>query len=242
MAWHMANALDASRHTILQVYSRNAETAQQLAQPCNAQVVNSINDLTVDVDVLLLCVGDDAIKEIAPQLKHHRCLIAHTSGSVSMEALKDTSPFYGVFYPLQTFTKGKKVDFYQVPLCVEGNNSAAEKQLMALGDTISNKVQYINSEQRKYLHLAAVFANNFTNALYAEAAEILEQQGLNFDLLRPLILETAQKVQKLSPDEAQTGPAKRHDESTIAKHLQLLSDGDKEKIYSLLTDIIKRKS
>jgi predicted short-subunit dehydrogenase-like oxidoreductase (DUF2520 family) len=242
VAWHLAHTLDAARHTILQVYSRNTEKAQALANPLNAQVVNNISQLSDDIDVLLLCISDDAIETIAPDLIHHRCLIAHTSGAMNMELLKNTSPFYGVFYPLQTLSAGKKVNFYEVPVCVEGNNGASEKILFALGNTISNKVQYINSQERKYLHLAAVFANNFTNALYAKAAEILEQQKLNFDLLRPLILETAQKIQKLPPSEAQTGPAKRHDENTINKHLDLLPEGsDKAKIYRLLTDTLKKK-
>lgn len=242
MAWHLANTLDAAQHTILQVYSRNNEKAKALASPLNAQAVNSINELTDDIDVLLLCISDNAIAEIAPQLIHHRCVIAHTSGAMDMELLKNTSPYYGVFYPLQTLSAGKKVNFYEVPIGIEGNNSATEKILFALGNTISNKVKYINSEQRKHLHLAAVFANNFTNALYAEAAEILEQQNLNFDLLRPLILETAQKIQKLSPAEAQTGPAKRHDENTIKKHLELLNnEAEKKEVYALLTEIIKKK-
>jgi len=241
VAWHLAHALDTARHTILQVYSRNTESAKRLAKPFNAQVVNSINQLTDDIDVLLLCISDDAIETVAPQLVHHRSLIAHTSGAMDMELLKNTSPYYGVFYPLQTLSAGKKINFYEVPICVEGSNSAAEKQLFALGNTISNKVQYIDSAQRKYLHLAAVFANNFTNALYAEAAEILEQQNLNFDLLRPLILETAQKIQKLAPQEAQTGPAKRHDENTISKHLKLMTGSEKAEIYQLITKIIKNK-
>lgn len=241
MAWHLAHELDAAHHKIKQVYSRNINSAKDLAHPFLADAIDDLALLKDDIDVLLLCVSDDAIAQIATQLKHHRCLIAHTSGAMDMELLANTSSFYGVFYPLQTLSKGKKVNFYDVPIGIEGNNSAAEKMLFAMADTVSNKVQYINSEQRKYLHLAAVFANNFTNALYIEAAEILEQHGLSFDLLRPLILETAKKVQTLTPKEAQTGPAKRHDESTINKHLELLSETEKREVYSALTQLIKKK-
>ncbi len=242
VAWHLAHALDAARHTIVQVWGRDMQKAKQLAQPFNAQAISTLNQLEDDIDVLLLCISDDAIAQIAAQLSNKPYLIAHTAGAMDIELLKNTSPFYGVFYPVQTLSEGKKVNFFSIPLCIEGNNKAAESQLMALGNTISNSVQIISSEKRKYLHLAAVFANNFTNALYAEAAGVLEQQGLSFDLLRPLILETAQKVQQMSPKQAQTGPAKRHDDNTLQKHLELLPKGsDEEKVYRLLTEIIKNK-
>lgn len=242
VAWHLAHALDAARHTIVQVWGRDLNKAKQLAQPFNAQAISNLNQLEEDIDVLLLCISDDAIAQIASQLSNKPYLIAHTSGAMDMELLKNTSQFYGVFYPVQTLSEGKKVNFFNVPLCVEGNNKAAESQLMALGNTVSNSVHIISSEKRKYLHLAAVFANNFTNALYAEAAGVLERQGLSFNLLRPLILETAQKVQQMSPQQAQTGPAKRHDDSTLQKHLELLpKDSDEEKVYRLLTDIIRKK-
>lgn len=242
MAWHLAHALDAAHHTIAQVYSRNSRKAADLAHPFNAEAVNRIEHLSDEVDVILICVSDDAIDAVAQQLKNRNCLIAHTSGAIAMGVLQETSPFYGVFYPLQSLSQGKKVDFFSVPILTEGNNKAAEMQLDALGKTISNTVKNITSEQRKHLHLAAVFANNFTNALYAEAAEILSHHNLSFDLLRPLISETAQKVQKLPPQEAQTGPAKRHDELTINKHLELLNgQPEKEKVYRLLTEIIQKK-
>lgn len=242
VAWHLAHALDAARHTIVQVWGRDMQKAKQLAQPFNAQPISILEQLEDDIDVLLLCISDDAIVKTAEHLSNKPYLIAHTAGAMDMELLKNTSQFYGVFYPLQTLSTGKKVNFFDVPLCIEGNNKAAESQLMALGNTISNSVQIISSEKRKYLHLAAVFANNFTNALYAEAASILEQHDLSFNLLRPLIQETAQKVQLMLPQQAQTGPAKRHDDNTLQKHLELLPKGsDKEKIYRLLTEIIKSK-
>lgn len=241
VAWHLVKTLDAAGHTILQVYGRNADKAQQLAAPYNAQVVQEIRLLSDKTDILLLCISDDGITQLAPQLTHFRCLIAHTAGGVDMEALKNTSPYYGVLWPLQTLSAGKKVNFMEVPLCIEGSNRAAEMQLQALADSISNRVHFINSEKRKHLHLAAVFANNFTNAMYTLAAEIVEKQGIDFSLLRPLIKETAEKVQHLLPADAQTGPAKRHDEETIQQHLQLLTQGSaQEAAYRLLTDIIQQ--
>lgn len=239
VAWHLAKALDAAGHTLFEVYSRNSNHAAQLAQPYRAFAVNELRLLKDDIDILLVCVSDDGIKEVAEQLKHRKFLIAHTGGAVDMSVLEGTSAYYGVFYPLQTLSAGKPVNFFDVPLCIEGNNKAAEMQLKALADTISNNVQYITTEQRRYLHLAAVFANNFSNAMYVSAAKILEAQGLDFKLLRPLIKETAEKIQALSPQTAQTGPAKRHDTTTLQKHLDLLPNGsDEEKIYKQLSEII----
>jgi predicted short-subunit dehydrogenase-like oxidoreductase (DUF2520 family) len=242
VAWHLAKTLDAAGHSIAQVYGRSLKNAQELAHPYKAHAINSLQQLNYDVDVLLLCVADDAIATIAAQLTRSKCLVAHTSGAVDMELLKTTSEYYGVFYPLQTLSAGKPVNFFEVPVCIEGSNKAAEMQLKAVADTISNRVQYINSDKRRYLHLAAVFANNFSNAMYAGAAKILEAQNIDFNLLRPLIKETAEKVQTLSPQAAQTGPAKRHDTITQQKHLELLAAGsDEEKIYRLLTEVIEKE-
>lgn len=242
VAWHLAHALYNARHSIVQVYGRNVQKAKELAHDVRAQAIDSFAQLSDDIDVLLLCVSDDAIADTARQLGWRKCLVAHTAGAMDIELLKGVSDFYGVFYPLQSLSAGKEVNFFNVPLCIEGSNKAAEAQLAALGNTISNKTHYISSAQRRHLHLAAVFANNFTNAMYGQAADILAEQGLDFDLLRPLITETAQKVQLMSPQQAQTGPAKRHDETTLQKHLELLPKGsDSEQIYKLLTDVIKKK-
>lgn len=241
VAWHLAKAFDRAGHTVLQVYSRNTQSANAVAQVCGAQPLSSLQQLADDIDALFLCVNDDAIKTIAPQLAHHKSLVVHTSGAQSIEAL-DMLPYYGVFYPVQTLNAGKEVNFYEVPVCIEGNSKITENILKALADTISNKVYFVSSEKRRYLHLAAVFANNFTNALYNAAYEIVQQQGLDFDMLRPLIKETADKVQTLLPADAQTGPARRHDVQTIAKHLELLPEGtDKRRIYELITGIIGKQ-
>jgi predicted short-subunit dehydrogenase-like oxidoreductase (DUF2520 family) len=242
VAWHLAKTLDAAGHSIAQVYGRTLKNAQNLANLYGAHAIDNLQQFNYDVDVLLLCVADDAIATIANQLTRSKCLVAHTSGAVDMEVLKNTSEYYGVFYPLQTLSEGKPVNFFEVPVCIEGSNKAAEMQLKALADTISNRVHFINSEKRRYLHLAAVFANNFSNAMYASAAKIVEGQGIDFNMLRPLIKETAEKVQTLSPKQAQTGPAKRHDTITQQKHLELLAPGsDEEKIYRLLTDMIAKQ-
>ena len=239
MAWHIARAMDMAGHKIAQVYSRDLKDAQDLAHPYLADALDDIRMLKDNAGATFICVSDSAINEVAGQMLQPKNLVVHTSGAISIDILKDISPYYGVFYPVQTLSAGKPVNFFDVPVCIEGSNKVAEQQLKALADTVSNQVQYLDSEKRRHLHLAAVFANNFTNALYREAAEILEAQGMNFDLLRPLIKETAEKVQRLSPGEAQTGPAKRNDDETIRKHLALMPDGLKKQLYQLFTEIIK---
>lgn len=240
MAWHIARAMDMAGHKIAQVYSRDLKDAQDLAHPYLADALDDIRMLKDDAEVTFICVSDSVIKEVAGHLLQPKNLVVHTSGAISIDVLKDVSPYYGVFYPVQTLSAGKPVNFFEVPVCIEGSNNVAEQQLKALADTVSNQVQYLDSEKRRHLHLAAVFANNFTNALYQEAAEILEIQGMNFNLLRPLIKETAEKVQRLSPREAQTGPARRGDHETIRKHLELLPEGHRKALYQLLTDIISK--
>lgn len=240
MAWHLARALDMAGHKIAQVYSRDIKDAQDLAHPYRADALSDIRQLKDDAEVTFICVSDSAIKEVAGQLMQPKNLLVHTSGAISIDVLKDVSPYHGVFYPVQTLSAGRQINFFEVPVCIEGNNKTAEQQLKALADTVSNRVQYLDSEKRRHLHLAAVFANNFTNALYKESAEILEAQGMNFDLLRPLIKETAEKVQHLSPRQAQTGPARRGDWETISKHLELLPEGHRKALYQMLTEIINK--
>jgi len=190
-------------------------------------------------DICLIAVSDGAIKQVSEKLKGSDSIIAHTSGSVSINELPSDC-HRGVFYPLQTFSKSKEVDFSEIPICIEADNDKNLILLSKLGNSISKNVQEVSSAQRKSLHLAAVFANNFTNHLYGIANEICFENNLPFDLIKPLIVETTDKIKNLSPFEAQTGPARRNDLSTVNDHLKLLQDSDHEKIYKLLTQSIQR--
>jgi predicted short-subunit dehydrogenase-like oxidoreductase (DUF2520 family) len=166
-------------------------------------------------------------------------LIVHTAGSVPMNILEGFTNTYGVFYPLQTFPKSRKVDFADIPICIEANHPSTFLKLEKLGSRLSGSVNQINSEERRTLHLAAVFTNNFVNHFYSIGAEILQDKKLDFDLLKPLIRETAAKVQTLQPFDAQTGPAKRNDQSIINAQLKMLHNKPEfQKIYSFATESI----
>lgn len=190
-------------------------------------------------DVYLIAVKDDAISHLSSQLPFEDRLVVHTSGSIGVHDL-DKKLKRGVFYPLQTFTKDADVDFSTIPLCIETINKVDYQTLKTLGEAIGCKTYKVNGDQRKALHLAAVFVNNFTNQLYRVAHEITESEGVEFEILKPLITETAKKVQDISPYMAQTGPAKRNDKKTIKKHLKLLDNEHHKAIYKLLTASIQK--
>lgn len=189
-------------------------------------------------DVYLLAVSDDAIKSVAAHFKATKKLVAHTSGSVPIDVLSSIEQS-GVFYPLQTFSKEQEVDFTSVPIGVEAHNENDLNLLKKMAETISDTVFEIDSEQRKTLHLAAVFVNNFTNHLYHIGHELCRRQEIPFDLLKPLIRETAHKIENLSPEAAQTGPAKRKDMKTIERHLDELQSHTQKEIYTILTKSIQ---
>jgi predicted short-subunit dehydrogenase-like oxidoreductase (DUF2520 family) len=241
VATHLAAAFKNAGHSLLQVYSRNMQNAALLAYHVKAEAIDCIDDINPETDLFVIAVKDDAIGPVAAQLARYQKLMVHTSGATDLYALLAFQDNVGVFYPLQTFSKIKEVDFFKVPLCIEGATEAIADELTQLAHTISQSVYRIDSEKRKILHLAAVFACNFPNYLYAIAQQLLAQYNMEFALLRPLIAETAQKVQVRLPGEVQTGPAIRNDENTMAFHLQLLEDQPElQQLYNLLSQgIIK---
>ena len=190
----------------------------------------------IDTDVTIIAVSDDAIKTVSKTIKNRNGLIVHTSGAVDIDAIINQRK--GVFYPLQSFSKNKPVDFKRIPFCLETSQKEDFNLLENLAKSIGEKVFHINSEQRKKLHVAAVFVNNFTNHLYKIANDICEKNNVPFEILYPLIEETAKKVQKISPENAQTGPAKRNDVQTIQNHLENLNL-QQQKIYQLLSKSIQ---
>lgn len=190
-----------------------------------------------EADIYVIAVKDDAIQEVSNSLEVEG-LVVHTSGSVSLDSLTKHKS-RGVFYPLQSFTAGKILDFNEIPLCLEVTNDRDQKLLTMLSESISSKVRFIDSEKRKVLHLAAVFVNNFTNYMYTIGSEICEKNQIDFSILHALIKETAAKVETMSPSMAQTGPAKRNDLKTLHGHLQLLKDEKQKDIYKLVSNAIK---
>ncbi|UOE46917.1 DUF2520 domain-containing protein [Mucilaginibacter sp. SMC90] len=241
VATHMAAAFKNAGHRIVQVYSRNVQHAALLAYHVGAEAIDNLDQVNPDTGLFVVSVKDDAIAAVVKALAIHEKLIVHTSGATDLNTLLNLTPNAGVFYPLQTFSKIREVNFRSVPLCLEGANDNILAQLKQLAFTISNNVYAVDSAQRKILHLAAVFACNFPNYLYSVAQDLLAQNQMEFDLLRPLILETAQKVLEQEPRNVQTGPAVRNDEGTMVAHMQLLSDMPMlQEVYTLLSQgIIK---
>jgi predicted short-subunit dehydrogenase-like oxidoreductase (DUF2520 family) len=220
---------------LIQVFSRQKESISNLLDL--DKITDDLATLE-EADLYIIAVSDDAIADVSSQLPFKNRLVVHTSGSISLDAL-DNDNRKGVFYPLQTFTKNKDVDFKTIPICLESENATDFQLLEKVAKMISDKVFAINSEQRKALHVAAVFVNNFTNHLYQIGSEICQENQVPFEILKPLIAETAQKIMVLSPEEAQTGPAKRNDSSTIEAHEAFLSDENHLKIYKTLTQSIQ---
>ncbi len=224
---------------IVQVYSRTEESASSLATKLGASFTNNPEQINTKSDLVLIALKDDAILEVLGQIDVEKSFIAHTAGSVTLSMLTRYSSICGVFYPLQTFSKNREVDFSQIPVCVEANTLKGKKLLMELGGKISNEVHEINSDERRVLHLSAVFTCNFVNHFYHLGNELLEADGLDFNLLKPLIQETASKVMELKPIDAQTGPAVRYDETIINKHLKILEQTPElRKIYSFVSESI----
>lgn len=203
---------------------------------------HTLEDLPANPEIILISVTDSAINEVVEKLPDTSAIIAHTAGSVKMEAVKGKSPHYGVFYPLQTFTKNVKLDYSQIPVFIEASSPIASAKLKDLARCFSTHVHEADSETRKKLHLASVFACNFTNALADIADSLLKENGLDFSTLSPLLQQTVEKLQNLPPHEAQTGPAVRGDFKIINNHLSMLDNHPElQQIYSMLSDYILKK-
>jgi predicted short-subunit dehydrogenase-like oxidoreductase (DUF2520 family) len=220
---------------LTQVFSRNKDNLGNLLD--SSKITDDFNALE-EADLYILAVSDDAIAAVSSQLPFENRLVVHTSGTVALEAL-DNKNRKGVFYPLQTFTKNKPVDFKTIPICLETKSENDYTIVEEVAKSISDAVFAIHTEQRKALHVAAVFVNNFTNHLYQIGEEICHEHQVPFEILKPLILETAQKIMVLSPEKAQTGPAKRNDTKTIEAHQAFLSNENQSTIYKILTQSIQ---
>lgn len=232
VATHLYNAfLNASDVKVIQVFARK----QSLAIPLELQTSNWY-DLK-EASIYFISVSDDAIEEVASQIPYKNKLVVHTSGTNSINVL----PFEkrGVFYPLQTFSKDKSIDFSIIPVCIEASNEKERLLLFQLASYISSKVYTVSSEQRKALHVAAVFVCNFTNHLYQIGASICEANKVSFEVLIPLIAETAKKIEYLTPKQAQTGPAFRGDVKTIESHLDFLIHSEYKEVYQTITQSIQ---
>ena len=261
LATHLGKALHAAGHDMLQVFSRTMQSAETLASLLDAEPLTDIAQVRDDADVYIFSVKDSALVQLVAQLCRHEAdglvedgavnalrkakkgeherVFLHTAGSMPMSVFKGMAQHYGVLYPMQTFSKQREVDFSIIPCFVEANDEFAQKQIEGLAREISGRVYQLSSEDRKYLHLSAVFACNFANHCYAISQELLEEHGIPFDVMLPLINETAAKVYEMKPKDAQTGPAVRYDENVIGKQSKLLENHPHfKKVYDSMSKSI----
>ena len=236
VAFHLAKAFTEAQIPISQIFGRNTTELQKISEQFS---IPFSTETLAEADLYIISVSDSSIAEVSSLIKNENALVTHTSGSVSREALNGNYR-KSVFYPLQTFSKSKNLDYSKIPFFIDAENENDEEILKNLASKISKNVMLANDEKRKYIHLTAVFACNFVNHLYARAKEISDSQGIPFDYFLPLIDETTQKIHELEPKLAQTGPAIRNDEKVLKLHESLLTDEEKLKIYKTLNESIKK--
>ena len=237
VATHLGIALQKGNYPIVQVYSRSIENAKKLAEKLNTNYTNDLTQLKA-ADLIIVSVNDDAISKVLSQIKNTS--IVHTSGSIGINIFNDHFSNYGVLYPLQTFNKEVNVNISEIPFCIEGNNLAFEKQLTTLAKQLSNNVVLMDSEQRKQVHIAAIFACNFSNQMFSIADDLLAEKNLDFKILLPLIKQTISKLSTNKPKAVQTGPAKRNDNNIIQEHIKHINKQEVKDLYQEISNNIIR--
>ncbi len=237
VAYHMVRAIWKTDNKIVGLYSRNDRDARACVRGEKVDLFDQLTSIPTTADLYLICVNDDAISEILTSLPaeiKESKIIAHTSGSQSIDVLENVVSA-GVFYPVQTFTKGRKMIYDDIPFCINANSDHVEAELSSLAEKISGNVNIISDIQRKKIHLSAVIMNNFVNHLIYKSEEFLEQNDLPIELIQPLLKQTIAKSAKLGSFEAQTGPAVRNDTSTINAHMDLLTNDLDKELYKVLS-------
>lgn len=242
VATHLGKALFESGYQIAQVFSKTFEKAKLLADQLAAEPINDLSEINPDTDLIFVLVKDSWMMEVLEHFTSYDTLLVHASGSVEMDVLKPFSANFGVFYPLQTFSRTRIITFKNIPVCIEANTSKNVSILSEIAKDISGNVYQMDSEQRLRLHIAAVYACNFSNYMYSIAEEFLHRNNIPFDIIKPLILETAHKAMDSSPSMVQTGPAYRGDKEILEKHTSLLhSDPKIREVYALISDLITNR-
>jgi predicted short-subunit dehydrogenase-like oxidoreductase (DUF2520 family) len=236
----LGKRLKEAGHRILQVYGRNSAKASELAYELDTESTNYLSVINKEADLYLIAVSDMAITEVIKELQLPPKPVVHTAASVSKNVLKSCSPYYGVFYPLQSLKKGV-TDLANIPIVIDASDLSTRDLLETIGHSISNTVVEADDEKRLKLHLAAVFCNNFVNHIYFLVERYCAQEGLDFHLLIPLIQETGKRLSQSAPGQTQTGPALRNDIETLNRHLSLLNEEPHLKeLYQLFTQSIQR--
>jgi len=242
VAWHLAKALCLQGYKITRIWSRKAEHASMVADLCDAEVCHSISDLRQGAELIIIAVPDKAIEEICKNIGVYEGIVVHTAGSVAIDILSSYFNNYGVFYPLQTFSKNKELLLDDVPFFIEGSSIGINEVLKQIALKLSSRVYDADSSQRLLLHVAAVFAGNYSNLMYSIGNEILQKSSIPPEVLHPLMIETTRKAVENDPVVMQTGPARRDDIPTIEKHINALSSlPEYAELYRLLASLISQK-
>jgi predicted short-subunit dehydrogenase-like oxidoreductase (DUF2520 family) len=240
VASHLAPALANAGNQIIQIISRSELSAQKIGERIGCHYSSSITDLDKSVDILFLTVPDHSLIGLINDISDYRGLVIHTSGTFSPLRFACQKYKHGGFYPLQTFTMGRQIEMNTVPVFIEGSEPSVTEKIRGLAHGITPLVYEMSFEERRWLHLAAVWANNFSNHMLSEAYKLLEVRGLDPECLTPLIKETFEKALAIGPEKAQTGPAVRQDDLTIKKHLDMLKNfHNHQELYRLITDSIR---
>ena len=240
VATHLAKALDA-KHDVVQVYSQTIKNAETLAKVLKGAVAtNDLNQINSNADLYVISVKDDAVATVVEEVKTSSGIWVHTSGSVSIDVLKQKFQRCGVFYPLQTFSRDVEVDMKEVPFFIEASDENTDNVIFSLAQELSNSVYKANSAQRCKLHVAAVFGCNFVNYLWSISSDILAEAGCDLDVLMPLIKVTTEKAASISPTDGQTGPARRGDVKIMEMHEKMLSP-EQARLYRTLSQCIMKK-
>ena len=239
LASHLAFAFKERGYRFLQVYNRSSANGLKLASSLDCEYISDIKSLSDQADIYCITLSDSVIEEFSKKLQLNNKLVVVFSGTLDIDLLRQCSGNYGVIYPPQTFSGGKPVNFQNIPLCVDGNNNESLGMLLALAGSVSSKVFQVTLEQRQILHVAAVFASNFTNFLHSSAEKLLKDHGLPHDLLGPLVAKTAENFSSDEIFALQTGPAIREDYAVLKLHEHLLEAYPEfQKIYQLLSSSI----
>lgn len=222
LATQLGLALHERGIRVMQVYSRTEESAKTLAERIGAEYTTNAAEINDGADFYIYSLKDDALEDVISKTAAHDGVHLHTAGSVSMDIFRDKKKSYGVMYPMQTFSKSKKVDFRKIPVFVEGCDEETACRISGLAETLSDNVQPCDSAQRMTLHLGAVFCCNYSNYMCRIAEKLMADKGLDFKLMLPLLEETVEKLHHLTAKDAQTGPAARNDHSVMDKHIKAL--------------------
>ena len=241
VATHLGPALKAQGHRIVQVFSQTVRSARALSEKLETNFITELSELDYSADIYLFCLKDDVLPNVLKQTRFTNQILIHTAGSLPMDIFKGCGFHYGVLYPVQTLIKERNIDLSNVPFCIEASTPYSESVLLKLASGISTKVEIVDSDKRKIIHLAAIFACNFTNHMFYIADKLMHDNGLEFDLLKPLIQETYAKIMETDPETAQTGPAKRGDRNIMDEHLLMLKDQPGfQKIYTFVSESIAK--